>query len=409
MDKSLRYISISHITASVTQRSHYQFSNEQISSFVNVLRKEFNDISGLMLLATCNRTELYFESVNTSANLIRDFLLTFKGHQSSSIGKTLFKLSDDTETTVNHLLQVSSGLESSVLGDAEIIHQIKKAHQFTIAHHLQGSLLERALQAAFKCHKRISNETHFRDGTTSLAYKSLKIIKDSYEKAALKSMKMLFVGAGDIVKQLFKYNSKFNFKNIYITNRTEQRAKDLSKDYHCHVFDWNNLLENKLEDFDVIISGISNSENLIKKVPQHKQKVMLIDLSVQGSIDRALANEKHITYYDLDAIAEDLKEVKEQRFLAIDEVNKIIAHELSEYCKWLHEAPLRELLAEYKIKVAKKVNTYFEADKEEEKITAVTNEVMRKLMSKPETFMSSLKMDNVISEQVTKYCIENLK
>ena len=110
MKKSLRYISISHITASVTQRAHYQFSNEQISGFVNVLRKEFNDLSGIIVLATCNRTELYFESVNTSASSIRDFLLTFKGHQKSSLGENLFYLSDDTETTVNHLLEVSAGL-----------------------------------------------------------------------------------------------------------------------------------------------------------------------------------------------------------------------------------------------------------------------------------------------------------
>jgi glutamyl-tRNA reductase len=405
MKKSLRYISISQITATVTQRSHYQFSNEQISGFVNVIRKEFNDISGLILLATCNRTELYFESVNTSATLIRDFLLTFKGHQSSSLSKKLFYLSDDTETTVNHLLQVSAGLESSVLGDAEIIHQIKKAHQFAIAHHLQGSLLERALQAVFKSHKRISNETHFRDGTTSLAYKSLKIIKDSYERERLKNVNILFVGAGDIVKQLFKYNSKFNFKNIFITNRTAQRAIDLSVEHQCKVYDWDKVLENKLDDFDVIISAVSNYQHLIKNIPDTKQKVVLIDLSVEGNIDKTMAHQEHIKFYDLDTISENLKEAKEQRFSAIDEVNKIIADELSEYCTWLHEAPLRDLLHKYKIAITKEVNLYFEADKEAEKIKDVTNQVMRKLMSKPEVLVSSSKPDTLIAEQISKICI----
>ncbi|WP_242093899.1 NAD(P)-binding domain-containing protein [Aestuariivivens sediminicola] len=403
MDKILRYISISHITASVTQRSHYQFSNEQKIGLLNIIRKEFTDISGLMLLATCNRTELYFESLTTSASVMRNFLLSFRGHQSSGIDDQLFCLSDDTQSTVNHLLQVASGLESSVLGDAEIIHQIKKAHQFTIAHRLQGSLLERALQSTFRCHKRISNETHFRDGTTSLAYKSLKLIKESFDRDQLEHVKILFVGAGDIVKQLFKYNSKFNFKNIYVTNRTEQRAKDLAEVYHAGVFGWNRLQDNALEDFDVIIGAVSHSENLIRRIPQGRQKVMLIDLSVQGCIDRVLANQDHIRYYDLDAISEDLNEAKEQRISAIEEVNRIIAHELSEYCDWLHEAPLRKLLAEYKIKVAKKVNTYFADIDEKEKITAVTNEVMRKLMSKPKAFLSPSKMDMVISEQVAKY------
>ena len=101
-----------------------------------------------------------------------------------------------------------------MLGDAEIIHQIKKAYHFSIAHKLQGSLLERALQTVFKTHKRISNETAFRDGTTSVAYKSLKVIRDCYSKTDAKSKKILFIGAGDIVKQLYKYNNKFNYNNI---------------------------------------------------------------------------------------------------------------------------------------------------------------------------------------------------
>ena len=409
MNKSLRYISISHITATVTQRADYHFSNEEISDFVNALRKEFNDISGIIVLATCNRTGVYFESINTSATLIRDYLITFKTPQNSSSAKKLFHISDDTESTVNHLLKVSAGLESSVLGDAEIIHQIKKAHQFAIAHHLQGSLLERAMQVVFKSHKRISNETHFRDGTTSLAYKSLKIIKDSYERAVLKNVNILFIGAGDIVKQLFKYNSKFNFKNIHVSNRTEQRAIDLSLEHQCKVYDWNKVLENKLDGFDVIISAVSNYQHLIKKTPETKQKVLLIDLSVQGSIDRALVHNEHTEFYDLDAISEDLQDAKEKRFLAIGEVDEIIADELSEYCNWLHQAPLREVLVEYKIAVTKKVNSYFGSGQEEEKIKAITNQVMRKLMGKPIALLSSSKMNAIISNQVSKFYIENLK
>ena len=400
MNKILRYISISHRTATVTQRAVYHIPDEEISSFLDIVSKKFNDISGLILLSTCNRTEIYFESVNTTATIIRNFFIKLQGVKSIPVAKQFFHYSNTTEDTVKHLLEVSAGLESSVLGDAEIIHQIKKAHQFAIAHHQQGSLLERAMQAVFKSHKRISNETHFRDGTTSLAYKSLKVVRDAYEKALVKNKRILFVGAGDIVKQLFKYNTKFNFNNIYISNRTKQRAIDLSKEHHCKLYDWDKVLENNFDDFDVIIGAVSNCQHLIKKIPATKKKVLLIDLSVQGSIDRELAHHKNTKLYDLDTISEDLQDTKEKRFAAIDEVDKIIIHELSKYCKWLQEAPLRELLAEYKIAVSKKVNVYFEADKEEEKIKAVTNQVMRKLMSHPESLMSSSKMNAIISEQV---------
>jgi len=409
MNKILRYISISHKTATVTQRAVYHITNEEISGFLDIVSKKFNDISGIILLSTCNRTEIYFESVNTSATIIRNFFIELQGVKSIPVAKQLFRYSNSTEDTVKHLLEVSAGLESSVLGDAEIIHQIKKAHQFSITHHQQGSLLERAMQAVFKSHKRISNETHFRDGTTSLAYKSLKIVRDAYKKAFVKNKRILFVGAGDIVKQLFKYNTKFNFNNIYISNRTKQRAIDLSKEHHCKLYDWDKVLENNFDDFDVIISAVSNYQHLIKKIPATKQKVLLIDLSVQGSIDRELAQNENIKFYDLDAISEDLQDAKEIRFAAIDEVDIIITQELSEYSKWLHEAPLRALLAEYKIAVSKKVNVYFETDKEEKKIKAVTNQVMRKLMSHPESLMSSSKIDTIISEQVSILCLKSLK
>ena len=403
MNKILRFISISHRTATVTQRAVYHIPDEEISSFLDIVSKKFIDISGIILLSTCNRTEIYFESVNTSVTIIRDFFIELQGAKSITVAKRFFRYSNTTEDTVNHLLEVSAGLESSVLGDVEIIHQIKKAHQFAIAHHQQGSLLERAMQAVFKSHKRISNETHFRDGTTSLAYKSLKFVRDSYEKTLVKNKRILFVGAGDIVKQLFKYNAKFNFNNIYISNRTEQRALDLSKEHHCKLYDWDKVLENNFDDFDVIVSAVSNYQNLIKKIPATKQKVLLIDLSVQGSMDRVLAYNENIKFYDLDAISEDLQDAKEKRFAAIDEVDKIIIHELSDYCKWLQEAPLRALLAEYKIAVRKKVNVYFDANKEEENIKAVTNQVMRKLMSHPESLMSSSKMNTIIAEQVNLF------
>lgn len=402
MNKSLRYISISHKTATVTQRADYHISEEEKSDFVELICKKFSDISGIFLLATCNRTEIYFESAKTSASLLCDFFIALKTPGNTKENRQLFRYSDITEDTVRHLLEVSAGLKSSVLGDAEIIHQIKKGHQFSIAQQLQGSLLERSMQAVFKSHKRISNETHFRDGTTSLAYKSLKVIRDTYGKTNVKTKKILFVGAGDIVKQLFKYNSKFNFNNIYISNRTQERAKILSDKHQCNTYDWTKVLENDFHDFDVIISAASNCQHLIKEVLPKKQKVLLIDLSVQGSIDKTLAHNENIIFYDLDSISEDLEDAKEKRFAAIGEVDKIIIQELSVYSKWLQEAPLRELLSEYKITVNKKVMDYFEAGTEENKIETVTNQVMRKLMGRQtETLMSSTEMDTIISKQVS--------
>ena len=402
MNKSLRFISISHHTASVTQREIYHIPEEEKSDLVARICPVFTDISGLLLLVTCNRTEIYFESETTSAQVVRNFLIDLKARKSSAENKQLFSFGNETEETVRHLLKVTSGLVSSVLGDAEIVHQIKKSYQFSIAHQLQGSLLERAMQTVFKSHKRISNETHFRDGTTSVAYKSLKVISDTFDKASLKTKKILFIGAGDIVKQLFKYNTKFNFRNIYVCNRTEDKAMALANTHECKTYKWQRVLDNDFKGFDVIISAASNCPQLVKQVPQSSNKVLLIDLAMPCNIEKSLAQNEHIVFYDLDTISVDLEETKEKRFAAIGEVTGILTEELTTYTEWLQEAPLRAFLAEYKIIVNQKVVQYFDDNSQElnkQHVKTVTDRVVRKLRKKTLRPISTKEMENTIAEQ----------
>ena len=401
MNTSLRYISISHKTATAVQREQYHIADEEKSSLVKQIKNAFTDITGLFILATCNRTEVYFESVATEASTMRDFVFCRKATHSFEGNKQLFEYSNTSEHTVKHLLTVSSGLTSSVLGDAEVIHQVKKAYQFSIAHQLQGSLLERAMQAAFKNHKRVSNETCFRDGTTSLAYRSLKVIENTFTKEASKSKKILFIGAGDIVKQLFKYNSKFNFTNIYISNRTEEKATILANQNQCKVFSWKKVLANELKSFDVIISAVSNSPLLIKNIPVSAKKVLLIDLAMPGNIAMSVAKNDATTLYNLDTISIELRNNKVARMAAIDQVKNIITEELSSYIQWLHKAPMRASLATYKKIITKKItdSRYTHLMPHHNGNTKiVTNQIIRKLISQPEAPLSSEAIDVIIAK-----------
>jgi len=271
-----------------------------------------------------------------------------------------------------------------------------------VAHKTQGSLLERVLQSVFKSHKRISNETHFRDGTTSVAYKSLKVIRSTFGKTGAQSKNILFIGAGDIVKQLFKYNSKFNFGNIYISNRTAEKAKALSKSYNCKTYEWNKVINNDFEKFDVIISAVGNCHHFIKEVPQTAKKLLLIDLAIPSNIDKASVQGNNIVFYDLDLISVDLEETKEKRLAAIDEVDIIISEEFAHFKKWLEDATLREHLIESKTIVNQKVVQFFKDHNEtldEQKIVEVTNKVMRKLMARSSNKIKIDKIRSIIAQQ----------
>ncbi|MEO1010985.1 MAG: hypothetical protein AAFX53_06730 [Bacteroidota bacterium] len=403
MDNSLRYISISHKTASLAQREVFHIPQTKKERLVTDIRAVFPDVMGLLLLVTCNRTEVYFESTKTSALVMRNFLVR-KMSQSTELA-SLFRHSDTSERTIHHLLEVSSGLASSVLGDVEIVHQIKKAYHFSMNRNLQGSLLERAMQTVFKSHKRISNETLFRDGTTSVAYKTLKVIHHAYDRASVKEKKVLIIGAGDIVKQLFKYNAKFGFNNIYIGNRTEERAKILARRHHAQVYEWDRILANDFQGFDVIIGAVGNCANLVRRIGGIGE-VLLVDLAVPGSIDPKLSRQKNTVFYNLDTISMDLEETKDKRKGAIGKVGQIISEELTEYTKWLQGAPGRAFLAAYKTLVQQKVVAHFETEATQCNplmVKTVTDRVIRKVRRRAGTSSSvpAEEMDAVIAEQAS--------
>ncbi|MEP0132115.1 MAG: hypothetical protein ABJJ25_03760 [Eudoraea sp.] len=402
MSKTLRFMSISHKTASVSKREEYHISDGEKNSLAELIRNTFPDIVGLFLLTTCNRTEIYIESSDTTATELRDFIISYK-ERNLTIDKNLFDLSNSTEDTVRHLLEVSSGLSSSILGDAEIIHQIRKANQLSITNHLQGSLLERAMQTVFKSHKRISNETEFRDGTTSVAYKSLKMVSGTFGKDQRQAKKILFIGAGDIVKQLFKYNSKFAYNDIYISNRTEKNAVILAKRYSCKVYPWEKVLKNDFNGFDVIISAASNSHRLINNIVNEHKKLLLIDLALPSNINKELIHRNNVTLYDLDTISVGLENTRERRNASIGKVDQIITEELLAFCHWYKEAPLRVFLAKHKIIVNNKVKAYFKANGIEEdslEIRQSTNRVMRKLIKHSERPLQEEELDAIIDEHI---------
>lgn len=404
MDTRLRYISISHHTAPVARRERFHLSDTEKQKVATALKMAFPDLSALLILVTCNRTELYFESGKTQANCVRDFLIRRVAGAVSEADVEDFRGSDHTEDTVLQLLRVSAGLESSVLGDAEIIHQIRKAYHYSLETGMQGSLLERCMQTLFKTHKRVSNETGFRDGTTSTAYKALKLIGETFGSEAGEK-KILFVGAGDIVRQLFKYNSKFRYRNVFIANRTESRAEKLARAHKVYTFPWEKLTRNELSEFDVIISAVSHASGLIHKGLAKDKNVLLIDLAVPGNFAPALALSSSIRLHNLDSIACQLKSNHMARSAAIEKVEEIIAQEWSQYRQWQEMQPFRRLMAVRKKQVYSALIRTGVAESHgwsKNELSALVNQIMRKLLKEPRTLQNPGNLDVLVAQYAVR-------
>ena len=186
----------------------------------------------------------------------------------------------------------------------------------------------------------------------------MKLISSTFSPTERESLKILFIGAGDIVKQLLNYNNKFEFNSVYVANRTAQKAEDLTQKFGGYTYDWDRVLVNDFNDFNVIVTAVSNRPNLVNRVVKGVGKSLILDLAVPGNTNKQLAAEPHIIHYDLDSIAKALKENHDNRMKSIDQVVKIIEEELKEYKLWLNKAPSRKILSEYKTEVINWVDAY---------------------------------------------------
>jgi len=346
---SVKLIGISHETAALAIRSIFHLNQNEKQDFIAQVKAKFN-VKGILLLATCNRTEIYFESSNTSTQTILDYLLKFKNITSETSYNEYFIQKETTKEAMKYLLEVVSGLRSLVVGDMQIISQFKQSFLFAQELGLQGQVLERMAQTIFKMHKRIQNETDFRKGSASTSYLALLATRQHFGKETLATKQVLLVGAGEIIKDVAKYSDKFTFDNITITNRTASKATEIANEYGFQVNTWNNLNQS-IANADIIISGVSNQTNLItntKELEQQNTDKLFIDLGMPANIDIALSANTNFRLINIDALNTKSEQVEAKRQNAINAVKGIIYDEYETFLKWLNKLPVNQSLGKLK-------------------------------------------------------------
>ena len=390
MQVQLRYISISHQNAGTAIRQLFHFTDVEQQDFIRSVLLSFQDIRSLMVVGTCNRMEVYFESLHTPGSAMLSFLLSQKGLGARAEElSSYFTQSDNTISTAYHLLKVTNGLDSRISGDAQIIQQVKRAYWQAVEANMQGKLLERSIQAAFRLHKRISNETAFRSGTVSFAYLSLKSIQTLFGKEALSQKRLLIAGAGEIAEEVAKYSARFAFKEVVTANRTEARAAALAEKYNIQTAAWELLETHKLENFDAIISCVSNRSQLIKSdyFQGLGKKVVLIDLAMPANIQKPATAQSDIHLFDLDSLAEVKDTNQENRERARIEAEKLLLEEISLFTEWVNKLPVHQALKQFCTGMEDEIRTFllnkYKTDLPEDLIVEVSASLARKISRKP--------------------------
>ncbi len=383
MNQHFRFVGISHRDSPLDLREKLAFQEDNTKEFFKKLR-EVHGITESMVVSTCNRTEIYFSSITPLEEEVIKLACIQKALDYAEVAPYVHSLSGSK--AVEHLFKVSLGLDARVLGDIQIINQVKSAYQWAADENMAGPMLHRLMHTIFFANKRVTQETAFRDGSGSVASVAVSLI--STLSGMLNDPRILLIGTGEIGQNVLE--NLGGFTDVTIINRTRERAELLANQRGYRVANFENLHE-EANKADVIIAAITSDQLLLTGAdikPTLTQK-LLIDLSVPRVIDESVETVQGTVLYNVDQIEERASEVLEIRKKSVGQVEKILNEHLEDFTNWTDEmtvSPTIQLLKDRLEQIRQEeLAKHFKklTEKEYELINSVTKSMIQKVIKLP--------------------------
>lgn len=338
-------IGISYKTAPVEIREKFSFSKDEIIPFSELLQQE-TEIADLVLISTCNRTEIYFSQDKhdnqTAFELMYEVIKKFKGvtdhcwhyfYHRSNAG------------AVRHLFEVSSGLDSLIIGEDQIIGQVKEAYLTCTELALTDAVLMRLFQKSFEAGKRVRTETEIKLGITSVSSAAVEMCSSLLDGVSDKSV--LLIGTGETGTLALQNIHKKGVKQIAVTNRTSEKAEKTATKYNGTTIPFDSF-EKYLHGYDIVMIATSSpnpliTAEMIKKTlhirPNHKQ--VYIDLSVPRNIEKEVAEIANIEVLGVDDLQEIVNQTTENKKDSAEKAKIILDEVVADFNEWLASRSLR--------------------------------------------------------------------
>ena len=321
-------LSISYEKADVETRGKFAFFDESIKSFVSRIHDQ--DLGDAFVVSTCNRTEIYTTTCN--------YLLVAEEYcKTIGVNITDFLQFADIltkEEALQHLFRVAAGLESQIIGDFEIIGQIKKAYaRFKRERKNSNPFLERGINSAIQISKRIKNETGISNGAASVSYAAVHYILNNQKRIADKNI--LLLGVGEIGQNTVENLVKHVYQpKIKIANRTQEKAEKISQKYNIPHVDYSEF-EKELENTDILIVATAAKKPIINKSHfKTNKEILVIDLSIPNNVDRNVQEIDNVTLIDVDELSKQIQETIQQREKEVPKAEQIIKEMTKDFLEW---------------------------------------------------------------------------
>lgn len=338
-------IGISHKTSTVEIREQFALANDEIIPFSEMLQKE-TSISDLVVLSTCNRTEIYFSqssyNFHLAAKLVYKVLKQYKGVETKH-WHSFYSYSGSN--AARHLFEVACGIHSLVIGEDQIIGQIKDAYVFCTKAALTDAVLMRMFQKSFEASKRVRTETNIKMGSASISSAAVILCSNLFSNFSDKNV--LLIGAGETGTLVLQHLLKKGVKKVVVTNRTETKAQKLAQKYNCLSMPLNQV-DSQLHKFGIVIVATGSKVPLITKTSMENsirkrknEKQVLIDISVPRNIEKEIETIKNVTLFTIDDLKDVVNKNLDKRKESIRSANVIINEIVDEFDEWVASRALR--------------------------------------------------------------------
>ena len=392
---NLILVGVNHKTTPVEIREKLAFTKGKIEESVDRLFN-FPDIIEHTILSTCNRVEIYARAncQDSAIKSIKQFICDFHG-------LSLLELEDHfysyrNKEAVEHLFRVSSSLDSMILGEAQILGQVKEAYSLARDLRSTGLVLNQLFEKAFSIAKKVREETGIAERSVSISSAAVELAQKIFDD--LENHTVMLVGTGEMAELAAKHLISYGVKTVYVTSRTYERAANLARTLNGSALDFE-AFKNELHRADIVITSTSAPNFIIKKeivekaIHERKNKpIFFIDIAVPRDIEPDVNDLENVYLYDIDDLHVVVSANIKEREKEAENAMNFISQEVTKFNNWVGALDAVPTIVEIRKKAEnirkqeiektlKKISHLSENDKE--LLRQMSSSMVNKILHKP--------------------------
>lgn len=342
-------VGINHNTAPVSIRERLAYPAETLASSLQELWR-INEISEAAILSTCNRTELYCNTAQANQDILINWVAQSKNLPPADFTPYLYTRTDSD--LIRHMFRVASGLDSMILGEPQILGQLKSAYQTAYEAGTLGRDLNKLFQHSFTAAKKVRTDTAIGSSPVSVAFAAVQFAQKIFDK--LSEQTALLIGAGETIELTARHLVQQGIGRIIIANRTYDKAHALAVQFGGYAIALSEL-PNHLAEADIVVSSTASQLPILGKgrvesaIKKRKHKPMfMVDLAVPRDIEPEVEQLRDVYLYTVDDLKNTIAENMNTRLQAAQQAEEIIETQVNHFLAWLRSQGAQGTIREYR-------------------------------------------------------------